>query len=268
MSELSHFDNHQAPTADTSICWVTGASSGLGRALALQLAQQGHWVIASARNHQALAQLAAEHAGPGRIFSLPLDVTRTEDVVAAARLIDRTLGRIDRLIANAGCCEYLDFPHPDWRAIERVFAVNFNGAVNCIEAALPLLRQSPQRGHIVGVVSQVVNAPFTRAEAYGASKAALSYLLDSLRLDLANEIDVTAIYPGFVDTPLTAKNDFTMPFLMDADEAARRMCRAIERRVVKMSFPHRLSAVLWLARLLPGLWRRAMKNKKPVENNL
>ncbi|WP_052480845.1 SDR family NAD(P)-dependent oxidoreductase [Gilvimarinus agarilyticus] len=268
MSQLADFNRQQAPTADTPIDWVTGASSGLGRALALQLAGQGHWVIASARNHQALTQLATEYSGSGRILCLPLDVTQSEEVAAAAHLIKSKLGRLDRLIANAGSCEYFDFPHPDWRAIERVFAVNFNGAVNCIEAALPLLRQSPTRGHIVGVVSQVVNAPFTRAEAYGASKAALSYFLDSLRLDLANELDVTALYPGFVDTPLTAKNDFSMPFLMDADQAATRMCRAIERRAIALSFPRRLTALLWLARLLPGLWRRAMKNKKPVESNL
>jgi NAD(P)-dependent dehydrogenase (short-subunit alcohol dehydrogenase family) len=266
MTALTELPDAHKADASTEISWITGASSGLGRALALQLAQQGHWVIASARNAQALTQLAADNPGPGRILTVALDVTERDSLRAASDLISAKLGRIDRLIANAGGCEYLDFPNPDWRAIERVFAVNFNGAVASIEAALPLLRLNHRRGHIVGVVSQVVKAPFTRAEAYGASKAALGYFLDSLRLDLAPEIDVTAIYPGFVDTPLTAKNDFSMPFLMDADDAAERMARAINKRAINMSFPRRLSSMLWLARRLPGLWRRAMSNKNTSEN--
>ncbi|WP_049722888.1 SDR family NAD(P)-dependent oxidoreductase [Gilvimarinus polysaccharolyticus] len=265
MTALAQLSNTQSVADSTQISWITGASSGLGKALALQLAQQGHWVIASARSPQGLAQLASDNSGPGRILTVVLDVTDRGSLLAASELINIKLGRIDRLIANAGSCEYLDFPHPDWSAIERVFAVNFNGAVATIEAALPLLRSNLRRGHIVGVVSQVVNAPFTRAEAYGASKAALSYFLSSLRLDLAHEIDVTAIYPGFVATPLTAQNDFSMPFLMNADDAATRMARAINKRAISLSFPRRLSASLWLARRLPSLWRRAMIKQNTPE---
>ncbi len=115
---------------------------------------------------------------------------------------------------NAGSCEYLDFPDPDWSAVRRVMEVNFFGTVNCVEFVLPLLRAGHgRRPHLVVVASQVTAAPFPRAEAYGASKAALQYFCDSLRLDLAHEqIDVSVINPGFVDTPLTRKNDFEMPF--------------------------------------------------------
>lgn len=266
MSALTQLAEQTRAPSHRKITWITGASSGMGRALALALARQGDWVIASARNEQALSQLAADNPGPGHILTVALDITQGEDLARASQLIGSTLGRIDRLIVNAGGCEYLDFPEPDWRAIERIMAVNFNGAVATIEHALPLLRSSSARGHIVGVLSQVVKAPFTRAEAYGASKAALDYFLASLRLDLQPDIDITAIYPGFVDTPLTAKNDFTMPFLMDAPTAATRMLKAINKRAISVSFPHRLSALLWLARRLPGLWRHAMGNKNTPES--
>lgn len=261
MTELTPLTEAQDAPAHGDIIWITGASSGLGRALALLLAQQGHWVVASARNRKALQQLAADNPGPGRIFTLPLDVTQSDSVHCAAKLISATLGRLDKLVANAGGCEYLDFPDPDWGAIERVFAVNFTGALNTIQAALPLLRKSPRRGHIVGVVSQAVKAPFTRAEGYGASKAAFDYFLQSLRLDLAQQIDVSCIYPGFIDTPLTANNDFPMPFLMSPEAAAQRVAGAIKQRAISLSFPRRLSAVLWLATIFPGAWRHLMKNK-------
>jgi NAD(P)-dependent dehydrogenase (short-subunit alcohol dehydrogenase family) len=266
MSALTQLAEPPSAAAHHTITWVTGASSGMGRELALALARQGDWVIASARNEQALTQLAADNSGPGRIVTAALDVTQRASLAHTSQLINAKLGRIDQLVVNAGGCEYLDFPEPDWQAIERVMAVNFNGAVATIEHALPLLRNSPKRGHIVGVVSQVVKAPFTRAEAYGASKAALDYFLASLRLDLQPEIDVTALYPGFVDTPLTAKNDFAMPFLMAAPTAATRMLTAINKRAISMSFPRRLSALLWLARCLPGLWRRAIGNQNNSEN--
>lgn len=237
------------------VIWVTGASSGLGKSLTLQLAASGAKVIASARNHRALDELAAQH---GNIHPLVLDITNRDACDALpARLADIS-PRLDQAILNAGCCEYLDFPDPDWDAVRRVMEVNFFGTVNCIRAALPLLRRSPAgRAHLVVVASQATAAPFPRAEAYGASKAALQYFSDSLRIDLAREkIDVSVVNPGFVDTPLTRRNDFDMPFLMDADEAARRIIGGLRSRPRHYSFPRRLSLLLAISRLLPGLWQK------------
>ena len=134
--------------------------------------------------------------------------------------------------------------------------INFHAAVGCIEAALPLLRApGSARPHLVAVASQVTAAPLPRAEAYGASKAALQYFCDSLRIDLAADgIDVTVVNPGFVDTPLTRKNDFPMPFLMDADRAARLIVRGLVARPLRLDFPRRLKFLLGLSRWLPGLW--------------
>lgn len=136
--------------------------------------------------------------------------------------------------------------------------------------ALPLLHKSPKRGHIVGIVSQVVSAPFAQAEAYGASKAALSYFLDSLRIDLADSIDVTSVYPGFVKTPLTDKNHFAMPFIMPADEAAARIVEHIEERPNHYIFPKRLHWMLKISKVFPGVWQKvvsASNNNKQIDNS-
>jgi len=116
-----------------------------------------------------------------------------------------------------------------------------------------------RRSQVVAIASQVTAAPFPRAEAYGASKAALQYFFNSLRIDLVGEgIDVSVINPGFVDTPLTQKNNFAMPFLMDVDDAARRIIKRLDARPRSCSFPKRLSLVLLLSRVFPGLWQKLL----------
>lgn len=237
------------------VIWVTGASSGLGRSLALALAAKGHRVIASARNEEAL--LSLEKINPS-IIALPCDITDETSMKAAQSKISSNFTGLDQVILNAGNCEYLEFPDPDWAAIRRVMEVNYFGTVNCLQIALPLLRQSTvARPHIVVIASQVTNAPFAKAEAYGASKAALQYFFSSLRIDLAAEnIDVSVVNPGFVDTPLTRKNDFDMPFLMDVDDAAQRIVRQISTRPRTYSFPKRLWALLLTSKLMPGTWQK------------
>jgi len=114
----------------------------------------------------------------------------------------------------------------------------------------------------VGVSSQAVQAAFPRAEAYGASKAAIRYFLSSLRMDLKPfNVDVTCVLPGFVDTPLTQKNDFPMPFLMSPDDAAKRMFEALASRPYEFAFPKRLTAMLWIGRHFPKLWLSKLASK-------
>lgn len=245
--------------------WISGASSGLGRSLALKLAAKGNTVFASARSQDGLEQLTGLDSN---IVALPCDITDQASVEAVFAQIAETATHLDQVILNAGNCEYLDFPNPDWSALRRVMEINFFGTTNCVQAVLPLLRQSRGgRPHIVAVASQVTAAPFPRAEAYGASKAALQYFFDSLRIDLAAEgIDVTVVNPGFVDTPLTQKNDFPMPFLMDVDEAAERIVRNIESRPMRYSFPLRLSMTLALSKLMPGRWQKMVAPSHPYPN--
>jgi NAD(P)-dependent dehydrogenase (short-subunit alcohol dehydrogenase family) len=136
--------------------------------------------------------------------------------------------------------------------IQRVLNSNLLSAGYCIEAALPLLRAGNQP-HLVGVASSVTYLPLPRAGAYGASKAALRYLLQSLRIDLAAEgIDVTVVSPGFVDTPLTARNDFAMPMSWPAAKAARHIHKRLSHRDLEIAFPAPFIFGLKLLSWLPG----------------
>lgn len=231
--------------------WITGASSGIGRAAALELAQRGGRVIVSARNHESLNSLVRE--GPaGRIAALPLDVTDRQATQRTAQLIEQRFGGLDIAFFNAGTCEYVDVKQFDSALFERVVRTNLLSLVYGIEAALPLLRRSAHP-HVVGMSSTVAYGGLPRAEAYGATKAAIYYLLQSLRLDLAPErIPVSIVCPGFVRTPLTNVNDFPMPFRIEVEEAARCIADGIARQTQEIHFPKRFSLPFKLLAMLPG----------------
>lgn len=255
----------------SEIIWVTGASSGIGRSLCLRLSQQGHRVIASARSRDSLNGLVAESKADntqcsGSIEALVFDISARDTFADVTAQLTSMVPGLDRVVVNAGCCEYLDFgaeTSPDWSAIERVVGVNLLGSVQTIAMALPLLKKSPLKSpHIIGIVSQVVFAPFSRAEAYGASKAAFAYFLESLRIDLSDQnIDVTAVFPGFVKTPMTDKNDFDMPFLQTTDTATDEIIKAFAKRPKVLIFPKRLYWLLKLSKLFPNWWARSVARK-------
>ena len=239
--------------------WVTGASSGIGLAMAKKLACQGHSVYISGRNQLTLDQIV-EEINPdlsGRLITLACDVT--DDKAMASVLQDANIESLDTIILSAGTCEYIDLPDLDIEKIRRVSDSNFFGVVNSCIAALPLLRKtaadpSRERPQIIGIGSMSSYVGFPRAEAYGASKAAMSYFLHSLRCDLNKVIDVTVVYPGFVKTPMTDKNDFSMPFLMEVDEAADIILKKAGKRPLTIAFPSRLNLVLHTMQLFPRLW--------------
>jgi NAD(P)-dependent dehydrogenase (short-subunit alcohol dehydrogenase family) len=238
-----------------SVCLITGASSGLGRALALQFARSGWQVVALARSQVLLEQLRLEHAG---IDILPVDLTDSAQLHAATAELSARYGRLDQVILNAGTCEYVDAEDFNLGAFERTFTLNVLAVVACTKAWLPLLqRSSTPRLAIVSSLAHLF--PFGRAEAYGASKAAISYFTDSLRVDLAHTpIQVCLVEPGFVDTPLTQKNDFPMPFLLSSTDAANRIYRALALGSVRLQFPRRLTWSLKLLNLLPYRLRQQL----------
>ncbi|MFM8551450.1 MAG: SDR family NAD(P)-dependent oxidoreductase [Nitrospiraceae bacterium] len=231
--------------------WVTGASSGIGRATALELARRGGTVIASARSYEALDALVRE--GPaGRLAALALDVTNRQATQQTASLIEQRFGGLDIAFFNAGTCEYVDVKRFDSALVERVIRTNLLSLVYGIEAVLPLLRRSAHP-HLVGMSSTVAYGGLPRAEAYGTSKAAIYYLLQSLRLDLAPEqIPVSIVCPGFVRTPLTDVNDFPMPFRIEAEDAACRIADGIAAQKQEIHFPQRFSIPFKLLAMLPG----------------
>lgn len=239
--------------------WITGASSGIGKALAVLLAAGGYRVLATARNAGALAALAAEFP---QIVPLPADLANADDVAALRSRLEQLHCGIDILVVNAGTCLYMDEASLDMSQLEQVFRVNVFAAASTIDLALPWLKRSPYGGHIIGISSMSVYLPFTRAEYYGASKAAFTYYLQSLAIDLKPlGIAVSIVYPGFVDTPLTQKNDFPMPFMMTATSAAQALLKVIEKRPATAAFPEPLHYLLRILGIIPGLWGKLHKRQ-------
>jgi len=236
----------------TKNIWITGAGSGIGAAIALQFASAGHTVLISGRNAERLDEVSRHY--PNHILPLVFDVTDETAVATTTAAMESLCPWLDLVILNAGSCEYTDPPALDPAMFRRVMDTNFFGLLNSFNVALPLLRRAPARPHLSGVASMARYVGFPRAEAYGASKAAAAYLLNSLRADFGRWLDVTVINPGFVTTPMTASNDFPMPFLISAEDAARRIVSGLASRPLSLNFPRRLHWCLRLAQLLPGIW--------------
>ena len=166
------------------------------------------------------------------------------------------------LIVCAGTCEYVDNASLEVDMFRRVFDVNVFGAVNATAVALPLLEAANHpagaKPQIVAVASLSAVTGLPRAEAYGASKAAMICLFNTLRVDLQKRIDVTVVNPGFVATEMTKQNDFPMPFMMQPAEAAQCIIKGVAKRRLTVNFPLRLWLSLKLPSLIPTVWYRLL----------
>jgi NADP-dependent 3-hydroxy acid dehydrogenase YdfG len=243
--------SYRAKPAD-GCAWVTGASSGIGAAVALELARRGFTVAASARRIEALEALALSAAGlPGRIVAHPVDVTDAQAMADAVRAIETAHGPIALAFLNAGVAPYTRAEGLDFGAFEQAFRVNVMGVVHGIGPLVETMR-GHKRGQI-GVNASIAGyRGLPRAAAYGASKAAAIHLCEALRFDCEQiGINLQLVNPGFIETPLTAKNDFPMPFLMSMEEAGRRICDGFARGGFEIIFPRRLAFILKLTRILP-----------------
>ncbi|UQY33179.1 SDR family NAD(P)-dependent oxidoreductase [Pseudomonas fulva] len=247
--------------------WLTGASSGIGHALAECLLRDGHRLALSARREEPLQALAERF--PGRVLVLPGDLGEAGEVDAIAAQLTERWGALDCAILNAGVYEHVDAGNFEADALARVMRSNLFSASHCIVAALPLLRRG-QSPHLVGVSSAVTYLPLPGAGAFGASKAALRYLLESLRVDLAQEgIAVTVVTPGFVDTAQAQRSGFSTPMRWPADKAARHIARRLEARPLEIAFPGPFVAALGLlgrlpARLQLALGRRLSRGERDM----
>ncbi len=239
--------------ADYRNALITGASSGIGRALALEVAAAGVEVVVCARRREALDALVGEIAARGgKARALPLDVADTGATVAALRALDEALGGLDLVVANAGVGLTEGHPSLSWEALGPACHTNFTGAVATLTAVLPRMIER-RRGHLVGVSSLASFGALKDAAAYCSPKAGLSMFLDCLRLDLrATGVAVTTVAPGFVRTPMVEHATHPMPQLLEADRAARLIWRRLQRRPARIDFPQPLA---FLARLVGGLPR-------------
>jgi NAD(P)-dependent dehydrogenase (short-subunit alcohol dehydrogenase family) len=227
---------------------VTGASSGIGAGLAKAWADDGYQVIACGRDPD---RLNALHQYSPNITLRLFDMTDAQACREALANCD-----VELAILCAGTCEYLDHGNIDPALVERVMNTNFQGPVNCLAA---LQTQLKPGSRVVLVSSMAHWLPFPRAEAYGASKAALSWFADSLRLDWAPKgIAVTVVSPGFVDTPLTRKNDFAMPGLVSVGQAVAAIRRGVAKGKNHIAFPTGFALLLRLLAALPAVLQRRL----------
>jgi len=231
---------------------ITGASSGIGWALARTLAAEGCKVGLVARRREQLAELAAEIEKHGGMAAFAMaDVSQREQAVAAIREVAARLGPVDLLIANAGVGAPTTIEPFNVGDVEQMFRVNVLGVVYSLEAVLPQMLERG-RGHLAAVSSLASYKGLPGESAYTASKAAVNVFLEGLRIQLRSKgIAVTTICPGFVKTPMTEVNKFKMPWLLTADAAARRIVQALKRKRKVYNFPWQLSLFMKCARWAP-----------------
>jgi NAD(P)-dependent dehydrogenase (short-subunit alcohol dehydrogenase family) len=230
------------------IAWVTGASSGIGREVALELARRGYKVAATARRADELETLAAESQN---IFSFPGDVTDRPGMTKLAGEIEACHGHITLAFLNAGVYFIAERDKFSADTAWRTFEINVGGTVNCLD---PVLASMARRGcgQIALTSSLAGYGGFEGSLAYGSTKAALIYMAEALKLTYEGAgLTIQIVNPGFVHTAMTAQNDFDMPYVMGADRAARIICDGFEKSGFEIFFPRRLAYLFKAVCLLP-----------------
>lgn len=234
------------------VAWVTGASSGIGRQLALDLATEGYTVAATARSADKLREMELAASGyAGKIIALPGDVTDAAAMQTIVERIETEIGPIVLAVFNAG--GYLPGKgnklHVD--SFKNTYDVNVMGVVNGMVPAVEQMK-ARKKGQIAFVSSVSGYGGLPLASAYGASKAAVINMAEALKFDFDTmNIRLQCINPGFIDTPLTAGNKFAMPALMPVDRAVRRITSGLRTGGFELTFPRRFTWWLKLINLLP-----------------
>jgi short-subunit dehydrogenase len=245
------------------VVMITGASSGIGRGLAIELARRGSSLGLIARREDLLSEIVSEiKANRGTALSLPADVNDADSIRRQADRFRSEVGPIDVLIANAGIGDARRAVDLQPARVAKVINVNLLGAVNSVAA---VLREMSERGsgQLVAISSLAAYRGLPKSAAYCASKAGLSCFFESLRVDLMNSgVAVTIIHPGFIKTPLTAGRHAQMPFLMELDDAVNKIIRAIEKQKKSYAFPWQLASIVRLGMVMPTFMydRIAVKN--------
>jgi len=231
------------------VVWIVGASSGIGRALALRMARDGWRVAASARSVEALEALAQD--SQGRISAHLLDVTNEAAVAGVAATVWRDVGAIDLAVFAAGRHIPVDAAAFEVEPFRQLVEINFMGVVYGLAGVVPRMVERGV-GHIAVVSSIAGYRGLPTASAYGATKAALNNMTEALKFDLEPKgIKVQLVCPGFVRTPMTDKNPFPMPFLMEPEDAAEAFYRGLQGSVFEINFPRQFTFMMNLLCALP-----------------
>ncbi len=242
---------------------ITGASSGIGAALALRYAEPGVCLALTGRDAARLAAVAERCRAVGAAVTADVvDATDRDGMATWLRAVDDR-APVDLLIANAGISAGTGGGVESEEQARRILSVNIDGVLNSVYPLLPRM-QDRRRGQIALMASQASFRGFPGAPAYCASKAAVRVFGEALRGDLAGEgIGVSVICPGFVKSRITDANGFSMPFLMEADAAARVISRGLARNAARVSFPWPVAAAVWLLALLPPGWTDGLLARAP-----
>jgi NAD(P)-dependent dehydrogenase (short-subunit alcohol dehydrogenase family) len=249
---MSKIQTPQHTTPSDGCVWVTGASSGIGKAVCLELAKRGWIVAATARRQDELEALAIEASGLlGRIVAHPADVTDEKAIRSTVATIEMAHGPIALAFLNAGIAPDIRAPDIDMVAIRQVFNVNVVGVFTCLSALMPIMA-GHKRGQIAVNASVAGYGGLPKSAAYGATKAALINACESLKFDCDQiGIKLQLVNPGFIATPLTDKNDFPMPFLIADTDFAKRVVDGFATKSFELTYPRRLAYILKFLNLLP-----------------
>ncbi|WP_440873905.1 SDR family NAD(P)-dependent oxidoreductase [Thalassotalea sp. PLHSN55] len=226
---------------------ITGATSGIGKSLCQRYLHEGYHVIACGRNTDKLTQLSQQFSQQhSQLTVLTFDVNNNDEVANAATKI----AELDLLILNAGDCAYIDDVRQfNGQVFSDIIHTNLISLGWLLQYFLPKVNTN---GQLVFISSSATLLPFSRAQAYGASKAGVDYLANSLRVDLKPHlIDVTLVHPGFIKTPLTEKNDFHMPCIISSEQAAQAIFSGVNARKKYLHFPKKFTYFLKLMAILP-----------------
>lgn len=261
---MTHAADRAGPQA--RVAWVTGAGKGIGRAVTLHLVRAGWTVAASARTRADLDALAqAAESGSGRAVPFVLDISDAEAVTRVLGAIERDCGPVDLAILNAGTHEPIDGAAFDAAVVRTLVETNLMGTVHCLE---PLIARFVGRGagRIAVVASLAGYRGLPTASGYGATKAALINMCEALRTELLPRgVVLSVVNPGFVRTPLTDRNAFPMPFLVDVDTAARRIVDGLATGRFEVTFPRRFAYMVKFLRILPyGLFFAITRRLRPA----
>jgi NAD(P)-dependent dehydrogenase (short-subunit alcohol dehydrogenase family) len=239
--------------------WIIGAGKGIGRAVVEQLATDGWQIAVSARSEADLATLRDRY--PNQISAFPLDVTDPEAVRQVSSLVHQQLGHLDLAFLNAGTYQRDSAVGFDAGLFSNMVDTNLLGVARCLETVMPqMLERRSGRILITSSVSGYTGLP--GAIAYGATKAALINMCEALYPELkAHNVHLSVVNPGFVDTPLTKKNDFLMPFLISAVQAAEHVVRGIRSTGFEIAFPWKMVLAMKTLAILPACLRMAITGK-------